>query len=102
MFDEFGAQVWATTLSDGEELDIIPGGKEIVVKYDEIDDYIAQTLEARFKEGEKQMQAIRKGFEHIFPTTVMGILTWKEVEYRIIGPTEIGTDHLKKLTTYSC
>ena len=103
VFDEYGSEVWSTRLSDGEEVEIIKGGKEKPVKYAEIDDYIKQTLETRYQEAERQMQAIRKGFEIIFPTTVMGILTAREVEYRIIGPTEIDIEQLKKLTTYqSC
>jgi len=101
MFNEYAAQTWSTTLSNGEEIELKSDGKMRVVQYDEIDEYISATLEARFKEGENQMKAIRKGFEAIFPTTIMGILTWKEVEYRIIGPTDIDIDHLKKMTRYA-
>ena len=102
MFDQFGAQTWTTRLSDGEEISLVKDGTTKTVTYKEIDKYIKTVLETRFKEGEKQMQAIRKGFEIIFPTSVMGILTWKEIEYRIIGPTEIDIEQLKKLTYYSC
>ena len=47
------------------------------------------------------MAAIRKGFEIIFPTAVMGILTPSEVEYRICGPSTIDVEVLKKITSYS-
>ena len=102
MFDSYGSDTMTTRLSNGEEVELVPGGMEKVLKHKDIDEFIKMTLETRFKEGEKQMQAIRKGFEIIFPTTVMGILTWREVEYRIIGPTEIDVDQLKKITYYSC
>ena len=49
------------------------------------------------------MQAVKKGFDLIFPVTVMGILTSTEIEYRIMGPAEIDIDLLKKITRYqSC
>jgi E3 ubiquitin-protein ligase HERC2 len=103
MFDSYGAEVWATRLSNGEEFELVRGGKEKVVKHKEIEEYIKLTLEARFKEADKQIQAIRNGFEIIFPTSVMGILTAKEIEFRIVGPTEIDTDRLKGMTSYqSC
>jgi hypothetical protein len=47
------------------------------------------------------MTAIRKGFEILFPTAVMGILTPSEVEYRICGPSTIDVEVLKKITSYS-
>ena len=101
IFDSFGVQNMTTRLSNKEEVELVPNGKDITLKYKDIDEFISLTLDTRFKEAEKQMQAIRKGFEIICPITVMGILTWKEVEYRIIGPTEIDIEQLKKITCYS-
>ena len=102
MFDSYGVQNMTTRLSNKEEVELVQNGKDITLKYKDIDEFIRLTLETRFKEAEKQMQAIRKGFEIVFPITVIGILTWKEVEYRIIGPTEIDIEQLKKITSYSC
>lgn len=101
-FNSYSSDMMTTKLSNGEEVDLVPGGSSKVIKHKDIVEFIKLSLEARFKESDKQMQAIRKGFEIIFPTTVMGILTWREVEYRIIGPTEIDIDQLKKITSYSC
>lgn len=47
------------------------------------------------------MAAIRKGFEILFPTAVMGILTPSEVEYRVCGPSTIDIEVLKRITSYS-
>lgn len=47
------------------------------------------------------MAAIRKGFEFLFPTAVLGILTPSEVEYRVCGPSTIDIDVLKRITSYS-
>ena len=47
------------------------------------------------------MAAIRKGFEYLFPTSVMGILTPNEVEYWVCGPSNIDIDVLKKISSYS-
>lgn len=46
------------------------------------------------------MSAIRKGFEMIFPLSVMRILTWKEVEYKVCGSEDVEIERLKKITTY--
>ena len=90
-----------TRLSNKDEVELVQNGKDITLKYKNIDEFIRITLDTRFKEDEKQMQAIRKGFEIIFPITVTGILAWKEAEYRIIGPTKIYIEQLKKITCYS-
>ena len=47
------------------------------------------------------MLVIRKGFEYLFLTSVMGILTPNEVEYRVCGPNTIDVDVLKKISSYS-
>ena len=101
MFDSYGVQNMTTRLSNKEEVELVPNGKDITLKYKDIDEFIRLTLDTRFKEAEKQMQAIRKGFEIIFPIRVAGILTWKEVEYRIIGQIKIDIEQLKKITCYS-
>lgn len=101
LFNQTMTQTWVTRLSNGEEYELIEDGANKTVDYDSVTEYNKKTLEARFKEGEKQMSAIRKGFEYLFPTSVMGILTPNEVEYRVCGPNTIDVDVLKKISSYS-
>jgi hypothetical protein len=41
---------FTTILSNGEEVELVPGGKNIRVKFDNILDYIDRTIKARLNE----------------------------------------------------
>jgi hypothetical protein len=89
-----------TRLSDGEEFELIEDGANKVVTYDDVTEYCKMSLQARYKESEKQMIAIRRGFDYLFPVSVLGILTPSEIEYRVCGPNTIDVEVLKKITSY--
>lgn len=99
-FNEFFGQAWTTILSNGEEKPLVPGGANEYVTFSTLDAFTQASLDARFTEADKQMAAIRKGFNMIFPISILSILVPYEVEYRICGPNEINIDRLKKMTEY--
>ena len=76
---------FSTVLSDGQTINMIPEGDEEIVKDSDIKKYIDLVLKARFKESYKQINAVIQGFKIIFPTEVMRILTWEEIEKRVRG-----------------
>jgi hypothetical protein len=101
MFEEYMDLSFTTQLSNGVAHPVCPGGKDRKVTFDEIDEYNNLVLEARFNEGEKQIESMRKGFNIIFPTSMLGILNWKDIEERVRGPSEITIEALKSITEYS-
>lgn len=42
-----------TILSNGEEVDLLPGGKNVKVKFSNLNEYINRTIDVRFNECKK-------------------------------------------------
>ena len=102
MFADMMDLTYTTQLSNGETVPIIQNGENIKVEYNDINKYHELVLKTRFEEGSKQMQAMREGFEIVFPMSFISILNWKEVEERVRGPSEISVEALKSITDYDC
>ena len=92
---------WTTQLSNGETVPLCEDGGAKPVKYEEVDEYHKRVIEARLDEANKQVEAIREGFQCIFPSFSLCIFSWIEVERRVVGPSTISTDTLKSITDYS-
>ena len=89
---------WTTTLSNGEEVPLMDMGATKRVEPHEIQKYIERCLEVRLKEGERQMRAIRRGFNDVFPIKVLSILTPEEIDEMVNGPAIIEVEYLKRVT----
>jgi E3 ubiquitin-protein ligase HERC2 len=92
---------WTTQLSNGETVPVVRDGEKRQVLYEEVEEYNALVLKTRAEEGLKQMEAMKEGFEIVFPMSILTILNWRDVEERVRGPSEIGVDALKSITEYS-
>jgi hypothetical protein len=92
---------FTTQLSNGETVPVCDYGDKRKVQYDEIDEYHRLILKTRADEGSKQIEAMKEGFELIFPMSILGILSWRDVEERVRGPSEISVAALKSITEYS-
>lgn len=92
---------WTTQLSNGETIPLCHNGADRKVLYEEIEDYHKKVIKARAEEGLKQLEAIKEGFEIIFPMSILTILNWRDVEERVRGPSEISVAALKSITEYS-
>ena len=55
----------------------------------------------RTEEASKQLKALKEGFNIIFPIDELITLTWKDVEERVRGPSEISVNDLKSIANYS-
>jgi E3 ubiquitin-protein ligase HERC2 len=92
---------WTTQLSNGETVPVVSGGSSRKVLYEELEEYHAAVLKTRAEEGKKQMDAMKEGFEIVFPMSILTILNWRDVEERVRGPSEISVAALKSITEYS-
>mmetsp|Transcript_9500 Transcript_9500/g.9068 ORF Transcript_9500/g.9068 Transcript_9500/m.9068 type:complete len:231 (-) Transcript_9500:40-732(-) len=100
-FQEYHDQKFVTCLSDGTEIELVPGGKNKILTKENALDYVEMVQNARLNEFQKQMRAMKKGIGMVFPTFLMKIYTWKELEYKVCGKPSIDLVHLKAITKYN-
>ena len=101
MFEETMNLTYTTQLSNGETISLCSGGYSRRVTFQEVDEYHKLVLNARAEEGNRQIMAMREGFELIYPMSILGILNWRDIEERVRGPSEISVEVLKSITDYS-
>ena len=101
MFEQAMELTWTTQLSNGETIPLVTGGADKPVLFEEVEEYHKLVLKTRAEEGHKQMEAMKEGFEIVFPTSILTILSWRDVEERVRGPSEISVAALKSITEYS-
>lgn len=92
---------WSCQLSDGVQIDLKPNGKEVRVKFSEIQDYVSAVIEARLRESQPQYNAIKRGISKIIPCSLFNIVTSKELEVWACGKFTVDVDLLKRHTSYS-
>ena len=93
---------WTTFLSNGDRVELCPGGASLAVAFDERHSYARAVLRARFHESDAHMLAVRAGLEAVVPDTrrLLLLLTWEELELRICGLPEFDVALLRKHTQY--
>jgi E3 ubiquitin-protein ligase HECTD3 len=74
---------FTTILSDGKSVPLCENGENIKVTFDLIDEYKQLMLKSRINEAEKQMNAIKEGFETNVPIFALMFLSWKNVEQKV-------------------
>lgn len=89
-----------TILSNGEEVELLPGGKHIKVTYANIEEYISKTISFRLNECQKQIKRIRKGISITFDANFLRMLSWKDLEYKVVGKETLDIERLKEITVY--
>jgi len=102
--EEFQAnhdQKFVTCLSDGTEIELVPGGKNKIITKENAKEYVELVMKARLSEFDRQMKAIKQGIGMVFPPFLMKIYTWKDLEYKVCGKPTIDLVHLKAITKYS-
>jgi hypothetical protein len=67
---------FTTILSNREEVEIIPGGKNIKVNYSNLNEFLERTLEVRLNECKKQIKAIKKGVKETFDDKFLRMFSW--------------------------
>uniref|UniRef100_A0A674MRU3 HECT domain containing 3 n=1 Tax=Takifugu rubripes TaxID=31033 RepID=A0A674MRU3_TAKRU len=92
--------VYTTLLSDGQMVELIPGGSNISVCYEDRSKFIHLVQKARLEESKQQITAMQAGLLKVVPQAVLDLLTWQEAEKKVCGDPEISVDALKRLTHY--
>ncbi|MDP2438848.1 MAG: hypothetical protein Q8P67_24145, partial [archaeon] len=89
-----------TMLSDGTEMELVPGGRHIQVTHDNRLEYVELVERARLTEIQAQLDSIRLGLSELVPVQVLEVFSWQELERRICGDPLIDIDILFQHTTY--
>lgn len=98
---KFGEElVYTTLLSDGRLVELLPGGSNQVVRYQDRREFINLVQKARLEESRHQVCAMQAGLVKVVPQAVLDLLTWQEVEKKVCGDPEITVEALKRLTRY--
>ncbi|KAM4641143.1 E3 ubiquitin-protein ligase HECTD3 isoform 2-T3 [Discoglossus pictus] len=95
-----GELTYTTVLSDQKMIDLVPGGSNISVRYEDRVEFIQMVQRARLEESKEQIAALRAGLLKVVPQAVLDLLTWQELERRVCGDPEITVEALKKLTRF--
>uniref|UniRef100_A0A3Q2P3R2 HECT domain-containing protein n=1 Tax=Fundulus heteroclitus TaxID=8078 RepID=A0A3Q2P3R2_FUNHE len=97
----FGEELfYATPLTDGQMMDLIPGGSNVPVRYEDHKEFIRLVQKVRLEESKQQIAAMQAGLLKVVPQAVLDLLTWQEVEKKVCGDPEITVEALKRLTRY--
>uniref|UniRef100_A0A8C1Z9A6 HECT domain containing 3 n=1 Tax=Cyprinus carpio TaxID=7962 RepID=A0A8C1Z9A6_CYPCA len=98
---KFGQElVYTTLLSDGQMVELIPGGSGEVVRYEDRIEFIRLVQKSRLEESREQIAAMQAGLVKVVPQAVLDLLTWQEVEKKVCGDPEITVEALKRLTRF--
>ena len=84
----------------GAEVDLIPGGKNIKVNYENRHEFCDLVERNRLKEFDKQVEAIKLGINQVVPLDVINLFTWQQVELLVSGSPKFDIE-LWKLRTDS-
>lgn len=89
------------TLSDGSVVDLVPNGHEIMVTDANRAEYVTLAFEARMREHEQHVQAIRRGMSKVIPLELLNIMSWRDLQRDVCGVNTIDLNLLRRHTIYS-
>ena len=99
-FESYSDQKFTTIISNGNEVEICPNGRNINLTYDNRMLYCELAEKARLNEGKVQMDAIRSGLEKVIPVGLLKLLSWNELEMLVCGKPILDIELLKENTKY--
>jgi len=93
-------QTFTTLLNNKQEVDLLPGGSNMMVTRKNLEQYIRLMTQKRLQEGEQQIEWIRQGMYKVCPKNILNMLEWEEIEIRASGDKVVDVEKLKKITEY--
>lgn len=91
---------FTTILSNAQEVELCNEGKTKRVDYTNLDEYIKKIIHVRLNECKEQIQHIKKGIDISFDSKFLRLLSWKDLQYKVVGQEKIDVERLKKMTVY--
>jgi hypothetical protein len=98
---EFGeTHSMSTMLSNDQVVDLVENGRNIQLKKHQVQEYHDKAIQTRLAESKTQVQALIDGIDKTFDKKFLRMVSWKYLEYRVVGMNEISIERLKELTAY--
>eukprot|EP00455_Lapot_gusevi_P006094 TRINITY_DN125_c0_g1_i7.p1 TRINITY_DN125_c0_g1~~TRINITY_DN125_c0_g1_i7.p1 ORF type:complete len:540 (-),score=231.22 TRINITY_DN125_c0_g1_i7:115-1734(-) len=94
-------ETYATLLSDGTPVELIPNGSSVPVQFADRLNYVRLVENVRLSEHRAQIEALRRGITKVLPVQVLNLLTWRELELLVCGRPTVDLDLLRRHTQYS-
>ena len=86
--------------SSGREVELVPGGKDLTVTYDNCGQYADLMAKMRLSESDKAIQKIRQGISAVIQIDLLNLFSWRQVETLVCGTVDVDVDILKENTDY--
>lgn len=99
-FDACIDEYFVTLLSNGTQVELIPGGKNVKVTKQNLNEYIRLIVSARLNESQKQIKAIKQGIDYVISLNICKFLNSQQVEARATGSKTLDLEKLKQISTY--
>ena len=100
-FSDIFFETFSVISSDNRTVDLIPGGSEIPVLFENRVEYCNLVLSYRLKEFDSQIEAIREGISMILPISLVCLFSWEQFERLVCGDPVIDVNLLRSVTEYS-
>jgi hypothetical protein len=91
---------FTTILSNGEEIELSSGGKSKRVTFSNLKEFVRKSISMRFNECRAQIKHIKRGIDQTFDSKILRLLSWKDLQYKVVGVDVIDIERLRELTTY--
>lgn len=96
----FADQRFVTEDSAGRPISLVVGGEGRPVTFDNAPRFAELALEARLRESMDQLAVIREGIKEVVATESWALWTWRALEQRVVGVSEVDVSLLKKKVKY--
>jgi hypothetical protein len=84
----------------GEEVELVPGGRDVPVTFASRLRYAEAAEAHRLHECDVQLAALRRGLANVVPIRALSLFTWQECEVLVAGSPVIDVEVLKRHTRY--
>jgi hypothetical protein len=96
----FDEMYFTTQDSSGHVVELVEGGQDIRVTFDNAKDYASLIEKFRLSEAALPYSILRKGMSATIPMDLLNLFSWRQVETLICGASDIDIDLLKANTEY--
>ncbi|KNC47593.1 CMGC/CK2 protein kinase [Thecamonas trahens ATCC 50062] len=101
VFEEWLDERFVAVLASGEEVELVPGGREEQVTYERRVEFARLQVEAHLATGASQIRALRRGLGAVVPLSSLSLCTGADLEYLVCGAPDVNLETLKRHTVFN-
>ena len=100
LFKDAIDETFVTTLSDGQLVDLLEGGHNKEVTFENREEYAGLVIDKRLHEAELYLESMRLGMTDVIPEAVLSLYSWRVLERKVCGASGISVAELKASALY--